>query len=269
MLACSMYGHGRSLERTHVIHSINDNGVIEEGVMGTITKASGVGLLLWGLTIGGGALSSATEPAGDLPLQDRTHLVEFLSDYGVASEVQDALLAELTSGGVWQSAVHGAEPVSERLSVADGADVRVLTYADGSIKVSRIEREHHSAQESSTGIRNVSGCRTTFSNHYYASYTDCKVEDSNGLLTLGFPVAYTRYVGGPGRIDAIGSPHWLAVGGTYSSRSTRIGLKQGTPAWAETSGVFTAYGNVAQHTAYVRVRVQGSRVWTESDLSLW
>ncbi|WP_406713153.1 hypothetical protein QEV65_09760 [Trueperella pyogenes] len=195
-------------------------------------------------------------------------LDDFLRVNGVEKDTRANLLDNLKNGGSWDSATRGKEPIAIK-HISDGAwKTSIYTFEDGSIRVTRVSRED---DETSQGVqlRNVHRCTLASSSTYHSSYTGCVAEDSNGLITLGFPFNYTRFKGGAGRIDAIGSGYKTVFAGSLTIGGTYIGQKQGNPAWAQTYGTYHGTQEWMERDVRVTVKVNSNGAYTESNLSLW
>jgi hypothetical protein len=197
-----------------------------------------------------------------------TQLRAFMAAHGVEAAVQDRLINTLLADGSWDSATEGAEPVSE-IDTESGQWIETVhTYADGSIKVSKIANP-----QSSSGMvqpLGISGCINTVSNAYQRSYRNCRVEESNGFITLGFYVAYSQFAGGEGRIDSMSATcDAMTIGGSWSQTYCGIPVRQGNPAVAEASGTFTTYIPIFSQTGQVKFHVTAYTTQMISNLSLW
>jgi hypothetical protein len=89
------------------------------------------------------------------------------------------------------------------------------------------------------------------------------------MLTMGFTLAYTRFAGGPGRIDAMSSCWHLALGVGFSQQTCNIVTKQGYPAVAEDTGTLSSIPPIVSMTVYVQALVSSTVASTASNLSLW
>lgn len=221
-----------------------------------------------GTIAAGTPVSSAPTDESGYATLNLDPLDDFLRVNGVEKDTRTNLLNTLKNGGSWDSATQGKEPIAiKRISDASW-NTSIYTFADGSIRVTRVSREDDKTSQG-VQLRNVHRCTLNSSSAYHSTYTGCVAEDSNGFITLGFPFDYTRFKDGPGRIDAIGSGYKTVFAGSFTSRGTYIGQKQGNPAWARTYGTYHGTQGWAEKDVHVTVNVNSNGAYTESNLSLW
>lgn len=191
-----------------------------------------------------------------------TAVHSFYDSYGVSSQVQDELLADLADGGVWD-ALAGGTPVSIDDVVTAGQPETVSHYADGSIKVTGVEV----AQERDAGqaaVRGVDGC-TRVNSTNKRTFTNCRVHDGYGLLNMAFMANYwetfapkdAAYVTGSS-ITSATNAEVTVIGGTANGthlERTRVTGSASGPATARLTSTIRLVSGSAQSTAWLQLNV--------------
>ncbi|GIG23079.1 hypothetical protein Cch01nite_38030 [Cellulomonas chitinilytica] len=191
----------------------------------------------------------------------------FMTEFGVAPEVQDRLLNKGLAGGLNDADVRGAKPVSVTNEARGGSAVTISTYADGSIGV--VERElPRVVKPGGATTFSVTGCRVVGGSGW-ASYTNCKVHYRTTIFSYGFYANFTTTTSWDS-ISSVGSPFFTyAVGHNYESHQLRIlkGVESASePAHAELAIIYNvAAGIGGQVTKGVRLKVGGNQYWQENS----
>lgn len=197
-----------------------------------------------------------------------TQLRDWMTTNGVAAATQDRLISTLLAGGSWDSATAGAEPVSQATTETSTLTTTVYTYADGSIKVSKMEKPP-TVVAGGVQPMNINSCTTTVNNHYQYSAINCDASDSNGVLTMGFTLNYSRYAGGEGWIDGMSVCWHQAIGVGFSQEACHVLKQHGNPAEAEDVGTISSIPPFVSMTVYMDAMVSSTSAYTTSNLSLW
>ena len=136
---------------------------------------------------------------------------QFMSQYGVDPDIQDALVGKYLRGETWDSMNPGANPtdVSE-FERADGA-YTLFRFGDGSIAVTRIEK----ATEVNPRQRGISGCSVSG-----AQYNGCKIDTWVGVVMLSF---YTSYNLSTNRVTTAPWGAGYTIGGACSAYVSYLG----------------------------------------------
>lgn len=152
-----------------------------------LTTAMG-GVLLFGTL--GAAPALASDAQGPIPPDVLQRLNSSFDELGVAREAREGLLDAYARGETWGSS-SGAEPVrTESYRVGD-SEYRREVFADGSVSLTSMEMP---LEETRTSTRGLSGCSYLLSAGV-ATWSNCKVEKNNGLLTMWFRAGYWRGAG--------------------------------------------------------------------------
>lgn len=167
--------------------------------MRSMIRSLAAGALAAAVSLGSIAPAVAT---GSVTDDSSAEIRAFWDHYGVAPEIQDALVAKLESNGSLDASSAYAEPVSVDTDTTASVTVTVETFADGSIRVSGIETAPGD-DESTGGIglldAGVTDCKST-SGTGWVHYTGCRVFSANGTQNISFKVDYEKYSAGNAKI---------------------------------------------------------------------
>lgn len=146
------------------------------------------------LATSGALPASATEPP-DIDPATLNDLTSSLTQLGVDPSMIDGLLAKYAAGEAWDNS-SGTAPVSISEYRQGITDYERAVYPDGSVSVTSVE--HPTEVGTAVSSRSaISECTYLLSTGV-ASYTNCKIEKNNGVLTMMFHANYYQYSGGAG-----------------------------------------------------------------------
>ncbi|WP_420367037.1 hypothetical protein [Curtobacterium sp. L1-20] len=145
--------------------------------------------------------------------------------YGVSAATQDKLLGELEAGQLWDS-VSGAQPVQSSTSTAKSVQTTVDTFADGSIKVTQLQKP---APVTTTpgGVHinaSIGGCKTLSSSHYDATI-QCTVSTNVVLASAAYLVTYHQVQGGNSSITNHSTITTECFAGSCTDKRVVVGRK--------------------------------------------
>jgi hypothetical protein len=181
------------------------------------------------------ATATAASSASTAPVitdDQAAALQTWMAQYGVDLSTRNALIEELKAGHRWDSSL-GLEPVSVSDSFnAEGIGHSISTFADGSIKVSSVgenvsptaslvsKANRVGASTAASGgavIQSVGGCILTQASGIN-KYTDCKVEDSTGVITARFYATVWRRNNTYSSIEKVSRGEIYVFLGTWNSK---------------------------------------------------
>ncbi len=153
----------------------------------------------------------------DAPTGEAAHvakLSKFWTAQGVSPSIRGALVARVESGKRVESETPGAKPTSEVTTKTPTLVTTKLTFADGSVAVTTEEVPAKVVQAPTsnamrTGVvtpqsSSKTGCSGTGYPDYIV-YSGCKVQGSNGNVTMSFLVGYYVPRGGYSYLSSKGS----------------------------------------------------------------
>jgi len=207
------------------------------------------------------APATVTEVVDGAPsASDEALLRAFFDEYGVEATVQDSLIAAMSGGDPWLS-LTGADPVSERVEIHDGAEAVISTYADGSIAVSSTSIPK---PEGSGGIgtRSILDC-TTSSTAYSATYSNCLADVNLGVIRMYFRFTWQKVFGSSASITSYNANSYggHCIGCSLSNK--RVYRISSTDVRYEADSNLAWNGSPLQFTAYMGARVSlANGAWT-------
>jgi len=114
-------------------------------------------------------------------------------ELSVAPEVREGLLEAYAKGKAWDNS-SGSEPVTTKNYRVGITEFTRKVYADGSVSLTSVEVPLQ-ATTGRIGKRSAPGGCTYGLNAGIATWSNCKVEKNNGVLTMWYRAGYWR---GPG-----------------------------------------------------------------------
>lgn len=144
---------------------------------------------------------------------DWDNLRSYWSRFGVAEATQERLIDGLNRGAFPDSFTDAA-PVNEKTLKTETSVLTIRTFADGSISTTGINASPASTSRGVTPL-SVSGC-TVSSGSGYRTFTNCKVEGTNGNVSVWFYANYTLVQGAADYISWYGSAAASSVPGSTS-----------------------------------------------------
>ncbi|WP_139107634.1 hypothetical protein [Oerskovia enterophila] len=227
--------------------------------------ALAVGALV--LTIGASPASAAEspEPLVTIAPEDEQASRAFMTEFGVAADVQDALLDKARHGQSLLADSETADPVSVTEFTRDASDFEVATFEDGSISV--VEREIPVVvPEGTFQPRAVTGC-TVGGGPTYTTYNNCKVHYRTPIFSYGFYTSFTM-TGSSATISTANQMfHEYSVGHLRDSWNLTVARKTGNaanPAHVQMRVTYTLYPGVGQINKGVRIFADGLKYWQQS-----
>jgi hypothetical protein len=203
-------------------------------------------------------------PAHAATSDDEAYTRSFLTEYGVPTTTQDALVDKLSHGQTLDSAKSGAIPVSSRTITTATADEVVSTFADGSISVSGTEQAAPAAS-GSIAPRAIKGCKESNGGGYVVM-SGCTVYLQTASYELSFKATYERYTGGAQIDSAPSSSLYVnAFWGSVDSKSLAIKRKKQD---GSKDAVATAHAHYVGNTGhqsedlYMSLHVNSSKAFT-------
>ncbi|MFJ4167783.1 hypothetical protein ACIPY5_19700 [Microbacterium sp. NPDC089698] len=169
------------------------------------------------------------------------HLTEFLSEYGVAPDTQQALVVKLRSGTVLDSMTE-ASPVSTDTSASDAATKTIETFQDGSIRVTSVEKPKPAPDPGTISTRGGGFGECSQSgdeNHQWNK--NCSIERWDGIITQHFYANFTYVTPGYDYIDSVWGATYQ-VWGASSASQTYFGI---TKQYEDAAGPAVAEQRVA------------------------
>jgi hypothetical protein len=113
------------------------------------------------------ALAAPTAPSSDAVIAE---LRDRFQSAGIASDVQDRLIAKFLSGKVLDADTE-ARPVSSKTIEVANAEKTRLVYADGSVAIGSIEKP----KAGGIGARSITGCSHRVDSHGTNIYQGCVI----------------------------------------------------------------------------------------------
>ncbi|GCD18724.1 hypothetical protein GXP71_01530 [Cellulomonas sp. H30R-01] len=216
-------------------------------------------------TVGLATISTPAGAAAAVPEEVDAHLRAWWTTYDVPADVQGHLLAALSAGETWDS-LAGAAPTSREVLQGKRSTTTVLTFADGSITVTEVQKPDRTPAASIRTVA-VDGCRTTVGGSGYRNYYDCQAHADTGVIAMGFYISYTLAQGGPDQIIEVHSPYLATTGGTASPNPPTLAIRKklqnsSGSAWANATTQFTGYGSGGSKSVDFRALVGNDTAWT-------
>ena len=112
-----------------------------------------------------------------------------LDELGVDASVREALIEKFSAGDLFDSQT-GAAPLTTESYREGVTNYSRSIYADGSVSLTSVEQPELT-DTSGAVARGVSGCAYSL-NTGVTSWSNCKVEKKNGLLTMWYKAGYWR-----------------------------------------------------------------------------
>ncbi|MEV8214636.1 hypothetical protein [Leifsonia sp. NPDC077715] len=123
---------------------------------------------------------------------DWSQLQVYWTQHGVSAATQEALLAGIERGELPDSFT-GATPVSESTIETPTSIEKVSTYADGSVSSAGVNA-HRVPSQAAVAPRGIINC-TVSSGSGYRTFSNCRVEGTNGNVSVWFTATYTLVQG--------------------------------------------------------------------------
>ena len=142
-----------------------------------------------------GSLPASASDASEIDPETLSDLTSNLTQLGVDPDMIDGLLAKYADGEAWDNS-SGIAPVSVSEYRQGITDYERSVFPDGSVSITSVEHPTEDGTTVSTRSA-ISGCTYLLSTGV-ASYSNCKIEKNNGVLTMMFHANYYQYSGGAG-----------------------------------------------------------------------
>lgn len=170
------------------------------------------------LITGGVALPAQAEEAPPINPNTLSQLRANFNQLGVDPSKQEGLLVKYEAGDVFDNS-SGVTPVSVTDYRVGITNYERSVYADGSVSLTSVE--HPTTPTASGGISpmGLSGC-TYMLSAGVATFSNCKVEKNNGVLTMMYHASYWQAASGAG-VSLANAWDWniQAAGGACSKDS--------------------------------------------------
>lgn len=195
----------------------------------------------------------------------------FLAEHGVSADVQDALMAKLKAGELWD-VFAGGNPVSTRTTTSPGMRRTIDTYADGSISVTSVEVPVRTLARPGVSPMYVANCSGGSTGTGYSTWTDCDAYSETGVVAIGFQISYTL-TPGYDSIIRVDSPVASVNLGTLDPMPPHLTLVKKTEnrsgsAWAKATATYNARGGGGSTSLELRALVGNNTAWTRWESSL-
>ncbi|MCB1280199.1 MAG: hypothetical protein KDB18_01595 [Salinibacterium sp.] len=167
--------------------------------MGVLMKKSRIRLgfvaLVASVVLVGGVATPSYADSGQISPDVLAFINTNFDELGVAQEVRAGLLKKYAAGESFDNA-SGAQPVSVESYRVDITDYTREVFADGSVTLTSLERPT-TPTKSSKGLTpyGIVGCSYKLSGGV-ATWSNCKIEKNNIILTMWYHAGYWRYSGG-------------------------------------------------------------------------
>lgn len=207
------------------------------------------------------AAAAAPAPVNVYTPQEEAQVSSWLTSHGVASDTAAALVRKIDAGGKLDSGV-GINPTNVKVTTEGGARVTTSTYADGSVKVSKIDQPAAAPSVGVLGVspRSITSCSGSQTAPGTGAFSNCLANIQNGVVTANFRFDYRISRGAYGAITYAGRGTVTGVGG-ISGETVKVGRSlesQYAPAsathrWNATAGAASSssYHGVNLRNGYV------------------
>lgn len=204
------------------------------------------------LMVTAGSLIATTGPsvAAESPTAHNVKQADiFFDSNGMSESVQQKLLSKIEDGQPTLAMTPGARAVSTKTESTTTENKTVLTYADGSVEVSKQEKPKPNMKDLPPEAipLYVGQCRNSAAGSSYRIYYDCLVQSSKDQVSVAMRADYSIYQGSlPDRISNVFGGYsstylgQASVPRTYIVRSVE---NSNGPAHAVAEGTYTLGDN--------------------------
>ncbi|QNE35860.1 hypothetical protein [Leifsonia shinshuensis] len=148
------------------------------------------------VAVTGIAIPAQAEEAPPIAPNTLAQLNAGFEELGVAVDARPALLEAYAQGKTWDNS-SGAAPVTDDTYRVGITDYTRKVYSDGSVTLTSIERPTTPSAGGGIQPMGLSGCKYLLSAGV-ATWSNCKVEKNNGILTEWYHAGYWQGPSGAG-----------------------------------------------------------------------